>query len=166
MKRFVLCLLALGMIFSMVPSLGCECGGPESALSVTVSPKEVEPGGEITVTVEVSPPQEVEFWIWIGWLGEDIGPFFTDASGELSGFLDIDPQISAGEYEVTVDIAAGEAHPQDYDAIIIPGGYAPNLMRRNPAMVGLVRDAYHQGKLLNSTVRLTILCPGDNFVLS
>ena len=69
-------------------------------------------------------------------------------------------------YEVTVDIAAGEAHPQDYDVIIIPGGYAPDLMRRNPAMVGLVRDAYHQGKLLNSTVRLTILCPGDNFVLS
>lgn len=51
-------------------------------------------------------------------------------------------------YEVTVDIAAGEAHPQDYDAIIIPGGYAPDLMRRNPAMVGLVRDAYHQGKVV------------------
>ena len=49
-------------------------------------------------------------------------------------------------YEVTADIAAGEARPQDYDAIIIPGGYAPDLMRRNPAMVGLVRDAYHQGK--------------------
>jgi len=51
-------------------------------------------------------------------------------------------------YEVTADIAAGEARPQDYDAIIIPGGYAPDLMRRNPAMVGLVRDAYHQGKVV------------------
>lgn len=51
-------------------------------------------------------------------------------------------------YEVTADIAAGEARPQDYDAIIIPGGYAPDLMRRNPAMVGLVRDAYRQGKIV------------------
>ena len=51
-------------------------------------------------------------------------------------------------YEVTADIAAGEARPQDYDAVIIPGGYAPDLMRRNPAMVGLVRDAYHQGKVV------------------
>ncbi|MFC1915549.1 type 1 glutamine amidotransferase domain-containing protein [Chloroflexota bacterium] len=51
-------------------------------------------------------------------------------------------------YEVTTDIAASEARPQDYDAIIIPGGYAPDLMRRNPAMVGLVRDAYNQGRVV------------------
>lgn len=51
-------------------------------------------------------------------------------------------------YEVTADVAASEVRPQDYDAIIIPGGYAPDLMRRNPAMVGLVRDAYHQDKVV------------------
>ena len=51
-------------------------------------------------------------------------------------------------YAVTADIAASEARPQDYDAIIIPGGYAPDLMRRNPAMVGLVRDAHRQGKVV------------------
>jgi len=51
-------------------------------------------------------------------------------------------------YEVTADIAANEARSQDYDAIIIPGGYAPDLMRRDPAMVRLVRDAYDQGKVV------------------
>ena len=51
-------------------------------------------------------------------------------------------------YEVTTDAAASDIRPQDYDAVIIPGGYAPDLMRRNPAMVGLVRDAYHQGKVV------------------
>ena len=51
-------------------------------------------------------------------------------------------------YQVTADIAASEVSCQDYDAIVIPGGYAPDLMRRNPAMVGLVRDAYHQGKVV------------------
>jgi protease I len=51
-------------------------------------------------------------------------------------------------YEVTVDIAASEARSQDYDAIVIPGGYAPDLMRRNAAMTGLVRDMYNQGKVV------------------
>ena len=51
-------------------------------------------------------------------------------------------------YEVTADIAASEARAQDYDAIIIPGGYAPDLMRRNPAMVELVKETYHQGKVV------------------
>jgi len=51
-------------------------------------------------------------------------------------------------YEVTADIAANEARSQDYDAIIIPGGYAPDLMRRDPAMVRLVKDAYDQGKIV------------------
>ncbi|MFC1971234.1 DJ-1/PfpI family protein [Chloroflexota bacterium] len=46
------------------------------------------------------------------------------------------------------DIAAGEARAEDYDAIIIPGVYAPDLMRRNPAMVQLVIKIYQQGKVV------------------
>jgi protease I len=34
----------------------------------------------------------------------------------------------------------------DYDALVIPGGYAPDLMRRHPAMVALVRDSFLAGK--------------------
>jgi protease I len=36
----------------------------------------------------------------------------------------------------------------DFDAVIIPGGYAPDLMRRYPAMVSLVREAFEQGKVV------------------
>ncbi|MBI4289473.1 MAG: type 1 glutamine amidotransferase [Chloroflexi bacterium] len=50
--------------------------------------------------------------------------------------------------EVTADIGAAEARADDYDAVIVPGGYAPDLMRRNPAMVELVRHAYQQGKVV------------------
>ncbi len=38
----------------------------------------------------------------------------------------------------------------DYDGIIIPGGYAPDLMRRFPPMVKLVRDAHDQGKVIGA----------------
>ncbi len=36
----------------------------------------------------------------------------------------------------------------DFDAVIIPGGYAPDHMRRHPAMVSLVREAFEQGKIV------------------
>jgi deglycase len=36
----------------------------------------------------------------------------------------------------------------EYDAVIIPGGFAPDLMRRSSAMVKLVRDAFDEGKVV------------------
>ena len=51
-------------------------------------------------------------------------------------------------YEVTADLGAEEARAQDFHALVIPGGYAPDLMRRNRHMVNLVRDFYSQGKLV------------------
>jgi protease I len=34
------------------------------------------------------------------------------------------------------------------DCVVIPGGYAPDLMRRHPAMVRLVSDAFERGKIV------------------
>lgn len=49
---------------------------------------------------------------------------------------------------VTVDTRADEVDPAQYDGVVIPGGYAPDLMRRYPAMVGLVRSLFEAGKLV------------------
>ena len=51
-------------------------------------------------------------------------------------------------YPVTVDKAASQVNAVDFDAVIIPGGYAPDHMRRYPAMVSLVREAYEHGKVV------------------
>lgn len=51
-------------------------------------------------------------------------------------------------YPVDADMGIEEARPQDFDAVIVPGGYAPDRMRRHPKMVGLVRDAHQQGKVV------------------
>jgi protease I len=45
-------------------------------------------------------------------------------------------------------LAAKDVNPADYSILIIPGGYAPDHMRRNKDMVGLVRDMYEQGKIV------------------
>lgn len=38
----------------------------------------------------------------------------------------------------------------DFDAIVIPGGYAPDKMRIHPPMVKLVKDAFEQKKVVAS----------------
>jgi protease I len=48
---------------------------------------------------------------------------------------------------VRVDIAAGDAMASDFDAVIIPGGYAPDWMRLCQPMVDLVRAADGLGKV-------------------
>ncbi len=47
---------------------------------------------------------------------------------------------------ITADMAAGSAHAADFDAVVVPGGYAPDKMRMRHAMVDLVRDAFAAGK--------------------
>lgn len=44
-------------------------------------------------------------------------------------------------YEAEADLEAAKAKGAAFDAIVIPGGYAPDRMRRFPAMVKVVRDA-------------------------
>ncbi|MDD3579913.1 MAG: type 1 glutamine amidotransferase [Desulfobacca sp.] len=51
-------------------------------------------------------------------------------------------------YPVAVDQFADAVQAADFDAVIIPGGYAPDIMRRYPAMVRLVKDMAAQGKVV------------------
>ena len=51
-------------------------------------------------------------------------------------------------YPIDVDRSASEVSAADFDGVIIPGGYAPDLMRRYPDMVKLVRDAVQADKVV------------------
>ncbi|PWB60904.1 MAG: protease [Deltaproteobacteria bacterium] len=51
-------------------------------------------------------------------------------------------------YEAHADKNADRVGAADFDAVIIPGGYAPDRMRRHKPMVDLVRDAFEQGKVV------------------
>jgi protease I len=46
------------------------------------------------------------------------------------------------------DKAARDVRAAEFDAVIIPGGYAPDRMRRDPAMVRLVREAVEGNKVV------------------
>jgi protease I len=51
-------------------------------------------------------------------------------------------------YPAVSDSSAKDSSADEFDAIIIPGGYAPDRMRRDPAMVRLVADAVESGKVV------------------
>lgn len=49
-------------------------------------------------------------------------------------------------YPVKPDLTADQARAADFDAVVIPGGYSPDMMRRKPEMVAFVREMDGQGK--------------------
>lgn len=61
---------------------------------------------------------------------------------------------------VAADLAAGAAHAKDFDAVIIPGGYAPDRMRMRHAMVDLVRETLEAGK------PVAAICHGPQLLIS
>jgi len=65
-----------------------------------------------------------------------------------------------GEAVVVSDIAAGAARMKDFDAIVIPGGYAPDRMRMRHAMVDLAREAMDGGKTVAA------ICHGPQLLIS
>jgi protease I len=52
----------------------------------------------------------------------------------------------SGGARVAADLAAGRARIKDFDALVIPGGHAPDRMRLRHAMIDLVREAVNAGK--------------------
>jgi len=50
--------------------------------------------------------------------------------------------------QIRPDISADAVSAGDYDGVIIPGGYAPDMMRRFPAMVRIVKELFDAGKVV------------------
>jgi protease I len=61
---------------------------------------------------------------------------------------------------VTSDLAAGGARMADFDALVIPGGHAPDKMRMRHAMVDLAREAMAAGK------PVAAICHGPQLLIS
>lgn len=54
---------------------------------------------------------------------------------------------SKEHYPMDADLSADEAVAADFDAVVVPGGFAPDNMRLYPAMVDFVREVFESGKL-------------------
>lgn len=53
-------------------------------------------------------------------------------------------------YPIKVDVAIDQVKAGDFDGVIIPGGYAPDILRRYPKIVNFVKRLYVDGQLIAS----------------
>ena len=49
-------------------------------------------------------------------------------------------------YPITVDTSVDEVLARDFDGLVIPGGYAPDIMRRSAKVLALTREIFEAGK--------------------
>jgi protease I len=54
----------------------------------------------------------------------------------------------SGGLTATADVAAGDVMADQFDAVVVPGGWCPDKIRRYEAVTGLVREIYQQGKIV------------------
>ena len=86
--------------------------------------------------------QELELWYPLLRLRE------AGAETLVVGTGSADTYTSKLGYPAQVDVTADQISASEVDAVVIPGGYAPDLMRRYSAMVNLVTEAFEQGKIV------------------
>ena len=53
-------------------------------------------------------------------------------------------------YPAEADLSAAEAKADDFQGIIVPGGYAPDKLRRYPKILDLVREVFENGGIVAS----------------
>ncbi|MFC2027680.1 type 1 glutamine amidotransferase domain-containing protein [Chloroflexota bacterium] len=65
-----------------------------------------------------------------------------------------------GQVEIGVEVDAENVSSDDFDAVIIPGGYAPEKMRLHQSMIDLVREVHNSGKVVAA------ICHGPQLLIS
>ena len=86
--------------------------------------------------------QEMELWVPYYRLKEEGAEVKVVGAGGATSYA------SKHGYPVSVDAQAEAVSAVEFDAVIVPGGYAPDMMRRHEAMVRLVREAAQHGKVV------------------
>jgi protease I len=85
--------------------------------------------------------EDLEFWVPVMRLREE---------GAQVRIVGMKLQSYRGKHclEARSDVLAGQVTPDDFDALVVPGGWAPDKLRRHPEILELVRGVYRQGKIV------------------
>jgi protease I len=86
--------------------------------------------------------EDLELWYPLLRLREAGAETFVVGTGSK------DEYASKHGYPARVDRPADQVTAADVDAVVVPGGFAPDRMRRYPALLKLVRDSSEQNKVV------------------
>lgn len=99
------------------------------------------PGTKVAILVE-NLYEDLEFWYPYYRLKEEGAEVTVIGTGSSS--------LYRGKHglEAKPDITADQADPSQFDAVVIPGGYAPDYMRRYPTLLNFVKEMHTQGRVV------------------
>jgi protease I len=97
--------------------------------------------------------EDLEFWVTVMRLEEEGAEVVAVGS-------DTDEHKGKNGLRVRADVTAERARADELDGLVIPGGWAPDKLRRDPAVLDLVRRVHEQGKPLG------IICHGGLVAIS
>lgn len=88
--------------------------------------------------------EDLEFWVPLMRLREEGAHVTVVGSGRAQEFV--------GKHclQAKADVYAEQVSADDFDGIVVPGGWAPDKLRRYQAVTDLVSNIYQQGKIVAS----------------
>ena len=89
--------------------------------------------------------EDLEFWVTVMRLKEE-GARVTVIGARAGETC----RSKSGGLEATAERAARDVAPEDLDAIVVPGGWAPDKLRRDAGVTALVRAMDRQGKIVGA----------------
>jgi protease I len=87
--------------------------------------------------------EDLEFWAVYIRLAEE-GAKITVVAPKAGATF----KSKSGGLTATSEAAAADRSAADFDAVVVPGGWAPDKLRRYDAIQRIVADAYAQGKIV------------------
>ena len=97
--------------------------------------------------------EDLEYWVTVMRLQEEgaevvtVGPNKDEVPGKNA--------LSA-----QADATADEVDAESFDGVVVPGGWAPDKLRRYPEITGLVKSVHERGKIVG------IICHGGLVAIS
>jgi protease I len=97
--------------------------------------------------------EDLEYWVTVMRLREEGATVVSVGS-------DTDAHPGKNGLKVQADVTAAEFDGSGLDGLVIPGGHAPDKMRRDPAILELVRSVHDRG------LPIGIICHGGSVAIS
>jgi protease I len=86
--------------------------------------------------------EDLEFWVTVMRLREE------GAEVTMVGIAANQKVRGKHALEATSNAAANDVSADDFDAVVVPGGWAPDTLRRHEEVTSLVAKTYGQGKIV------------------
>jgi len=88
--------------------------------------------------------EDLEYWVPTMRMQEEGAEVVTVGTGNAD--------VYHGKHGLTAkpDVTADQVDVEQFDAVVVPGGWCPDKLRRNSTVLDIVRQAYQSGKIVGS----------------